>query len=109
MKRIQFNRSRPLPYGARLVARQARKKHLPVGTPGYWGNPYEIEKEGKQEKEGSREEVIALFRRDVEALSDAQREAWLAPLRHVSALACWCKLDQACHADVLIEYLDKPT
>jgi hypothetical protein len=27
-------------------------------------------------------------------------------LGHATALACWCPLDQPCHADVLIELLD---
>jgi Domain of unknown function (DUF4326) len=54
------------------------------------------------------EQAVALYRRDVEALSEIEREAWLAPLRQASALMCWCPLDEPCHADVLIEYLDKP-
>ena len=29
-------------------------------------------------------------------------EAWIAPLRGKN-LACWCALDQPCHADVLLE------
>jgi hypothetical protein len=32
----------------------------------------------------------------------AEAEAWLAPLRGRD-LACWCPLDQPCHADVLLE------
>jgi hypothetical protein len=31
-----------------------------------------------------------------------QLEAWLSPLRGKD-LACWCPLDQPCHADVLLE------
>ena len=41
-------------------------------------------------------------------MSEAEREAWLAPLRQATALMCWCKPDELCHADVLIEYLDHP-
>lgn len=31
-----------------------------------------------------------------------QFRAWLAPLRGHD-LACWCRLDQPCHADVLLD------
>ena len=33
--------------------------------------------------------------------------AYLAPLRGATCLACSCKADELCHADVLIEYLEK--
>ncbi len=36
-----------------------------------------------------------------------QLSAWLAPLRGHD-LACWCRLDEPCHADVLIEIANRP-
>jgi hypothetical protein len=40
---------------------------------------------------------------------EAERtEAWFAPLRGKN-LACWCPLDQPCHADVLLELANKET
>ncbi len=33
-------------------------------------------------------------------------ESWLAPLRGRD-LACWCPLDQPCHADVLLELANR--
>ncbi len=33
--------------------------------------------------------------------------AWIAPLRGKN-LACWCKLDAPCHADVLLELANRP-
>lgn len=38
-----------------------------------------------------------------EHLSDLGDPPDLDPLRDATALACWCPLDQPCHADVLIE------
>lgn len=32
---------------------------------------------------------------------------WLAPLRGKD-LACWCKLDALCHADVLLDLANRP-
>jgi hypothetical protein len=104
MKRVQFRRGVKgwtKPAGARYVGRQKGKSDLSVGTPNYWGNRY------KEGKDGTRAEIVALYRRDVEALSDAEREAWVAPLRKFTALMCWCNLDEVCHADVLIEYLER--
>ena len=34
--------------------------------------------------------------------TEAELAEWLAPLRGRD-LACWCPLDQPCHADVLLE------
>ena len=91
MRRIQRKRTRSWrpPAGA-----------VYVGKPTQWANPYEICIYGW---------VIAvfLFRRYVEAMSDVEREAWLAPLYQASALMCWCPLNKPCHADVLIEYLTR--
>jgi hypothetical protein len=103
MQRVQFRRGVKgwsKPAGAQYVGRVGSKRHLPVGTPNYWGNPYTVEEYG-------REQAIALYRRDVEALTPVEREAWLTPLRKADSLMCWCGLDKACHADVLIEYLGK--
>lgn len=46
--------------------------------------------------------LVALYRqRVVDGLPD------LAPLRGKN-LACWCALDQPCHADVLLEMANRP-
>lgn len=49
-------------------------------------------------------DVVDLFERFevAESLADpAGFEKWIAPLRGKD-LACWCPLDQPCHADVLL-------
>src|SRR6266508_3676269 len=104
MQRIQFRRGVKgwrMPPGAITVSRRKGKYYAPVGTPNYWGNPY-------TENIYGRERSIALFRRAMEDLPEAEREAWLAPLRTATALMCFCSLDAACHADVLLEYLNRP-
>jgi hypothetical protein len=72
-----------------------------VGNFTQWANPYEIYIFGAAR-------AVLLFRQKVARMPEAEREAWLAPLRQSTALTCWCPLHQPCHADVLIEYLDRP-
>lgn len=58
-----------------------------------WGNPYVIG------KDGTREEVIERFRKDI-------AEPMAGVIKNELAgknLMCWCKLDEPCHADVLLE------
>ena len=72
-----------------------------VGRPTKWGNPWAIEADGAV----TRDESVALYRRALIAgvlatgvtVKDARRE-----LRGLD-LVCWCPLDQACHADVLLD------
>jgi hypothetical protein len=91
-RRIRLSRRKGfrLPAGAVVVARPTK-----------WGNPYKI---GPL----ARTEAIARYRRDLLGgrlsinVTDVRRE--LAGLD----LACWCPLDEPCHADVLIEIANKP-
>jgi hypothetical protein len=63
-----------------------------VTRPGKWGNPYTVEEYG-------REQAIRLYR---EWLAGKD----LSELRGKN-LACYCKLDEPCHADVLLELANK--
>jgi hypothetical protein len=47
--------------------------------------------------------MIGQLREEIERNPD-----WLAPLRGHD-LACWCPLDQPCHADVLLELANAET
>ncbi len=83
-----------------------------VGRPSRWGNPFEASALGLQ---GALSAYVVhlsayfgwearMFRRAFYPLpveSTAFRE-WIAPLRG-KHMACWCPLDQPCHADVLLE------
>ena len=81
----------------KLCARDGRKAQ-PVGTPFYFANPYSVEDYGRQG-------AIERFRQDVERMDKPKRDAWLFGLFEYSELACYCEIDEACHVDVILEYL----
>ena len=88
-RRIRLSRRRGWrkPAGAVVVAR-----------PSKWGNPFVVD------QSRSRAEAVRLFER---ALCDERLGYPLtaADVRHELAgrdLACWCPLDEPCHADVLL-------
>lgn len=91
-----------------------------VGRPSRWGNPYrvgdqwvdflhELSTDCDQDDCG-RNHVVTLdaggaihaFGFDQGLMTDDEQAEWYAPLRGRD-LACWCPLDQPCHADVLLE------
>jgi hypothetical protein len=83
--RIQLSRAKGWrkPPGAVVVARPTR-----------WGNPYSVADYG-------RDAAVRLYREHV-----MSRPALLADVRAQLAgkdLACWCRVGEPCHADVLIE------
>jgi uncharacterized protein DUF4326 len=86
---------------------RSRRKgaRLPPGTvvvtrPTKWGNPHPLEL--------GRPEAVRLYREDLLAgrlritIDDVRRE-----LRGRD-LACYCPLDEPCHADVLLEVANRP-
>ncbi len=64
-----------------------------VGRPSKWGNPFDTENTG-------RISAVLRFAREVAPLLD------LTELRGRD-LACYCSLDQECHADVLLELANR--
>lgn len=86
VKRVQRSRRK----GARMP-----KDVVYVGRPGKWGNPY------------TTADAIRLYSRYVvQEIFHGRLD--IAELRGKS-LACWCPLDQPCHADVLLELMRKPS
>lgn len=69
-----------------------------VGRPTKWGNPYKLGWSGPAG------EVVRLYRAYIEA-NQQSTERFALPLAELRGknLACWCPLDQPCHADVLLE------
>lgn len=67
-----------------------------VGRPSKWGNPWRVE------PGCSAELAVTFFRRRIENNRWSEPNKWSirAELRGKN-LACWCPLDQPCHADVL--------
>ena len=79
-KRIQRKRTR----GWKMP-----KNAVYVGRPSRWGNPFDVASTG-------RIPAVLRFACEVAPLLD------LTELRGKD-LACWCRLDQECHATVLLE------
>lgn len=74
-----------------------------VGRPSRWGNQYRVDDESGRYFKWDHETVVKLHRLWITApWNEDALEAFLAPLRGRD-LACWCPLDQPCHADVLLE------
>ena len=65
-----------------------------VGRPSKWGNPFKIG------RDGTREEVVAMYRKYL-MKADEEVKAHLEELRGKD-LVCWCA-PLPCHADVLLE------
>ncbi len=86
-----------LPAGVRLVARPSR-----------WGNPHPIGEVCPvcgivHDRAGA----IAAHAADLDARTDDDLREWLAPLADAAGLACYCRPDEACHADALVDLLDR--
>ncbi len=70
-----------------------------VARPGPFGNPYPVDHSRKADR------AVAAFR-DHLANSHGLQEL-VAKRLPGKNLACWCPLDQPCHADVLLELANK--
>ncbi len=66
-----------------------------VGRPTIFANSFRVGRDGNSQ------ECVDLFRKSLEGYPNAGR-AFSYFLRGKN-LACWCRLDQPCHADVLLE------
>jgi len=81
-----------------------------VSRPSKWGNPYRLAAWNKPTA-ATRAVLVALFRRDLRStITDEARGHYHRVQYFIDAhglagknLACWCPLDQPCHADVLLE------
>lgn len=92
-RRIQLSRRKGwrLPVGAIHVARPSR-----------WGNPYRV---AVGTAVADRQIAVSLF--EAFMVSGDGRDWNLEPLRGHD-LACWCPLDEPCHADVLLRLANAP-
>lgn len=69
-----------------------------VARPSKWGNPYHLDLFG-----GDRALVVRTFRAFLAHPNGADLAAAARKQLRGKNLACWCPLDQPCHADVLLE------
>ncbi len=77
-----------------------RKDHpdaVIVARPTKWGNPF------AGDGPADRAHVTRLFREHLSRPEQATRRAEIRAELRGKDLACWCPLDQPCHADVLLE------
>lgn len=111
-RRVQ--RTRPRVKGAKGMPPGA----VYVGRPGKWGNPFVIGIDADDQAH-----AVALFREWLENNSydvhppntpirhrdamDERRDWIITNIGELAGrdLACWCPLDQPCHADVLLDLL----
>jgi hypothetical protein len=68
-----------------------------VSRPLRWGNPYKVGENGVKDVL----EAIALFEKDINDIV-LWEQTIKAELKGKN-LACWCKLGEPCHADVLLK------
>lgn len=76
-----------------------------VGRPTKWGNPWvPLQFALKRDPPRTRQYAVKVYREFLEA-NQASSERWRLPIAELRGkdLACWCPLDQPCHADVLLE------
>jgi hypothetical protein len=69
-----------------------------VGRPTIWGNNFSV-------KEYGRDLALLNFRMRVDGLRKIRALDTVMNVRFLRGkdLACWCPLDQPCHADILLE------
>ncbi|MFZ4669918.1 MAG: DUF4326 domain-containing protein [Microthrixaceae bacterium] len=97
------NRLDPLPPGVRLVDRSSRYGNPFVFDPAHvrWCRALGV----TTTLVADRDHAVADYRRHLESNPDLH--AFLAPLADAVGLACTCPLDVACHADVLLDVLER--
>lgn len=69
-----------------------------VGRGSKWGNPYRVDRHSTPADATYRYRTWLWHMLDTKKLD-------ITELRDAKHLACWCPLDQPCHADVLIEMI----
>jgi hypothetical protein len=70
-----------------------------VGRPTVWGNPYVVGSQLMNGETLTAEKAVALYEQH---LADNFNERDIRHCLRGKDLACWCALDQPCHADVLL-------
>ena len=70
-----------------------------VGRPTVWGNPYVVGSQLMNGETLTAEKAVALYEQH---LADNFNERDIRHCLRDKDLACWCELDQPCHADVLL-------
>jgi hypothetical protein len=87
---------------------------IKVTRPGKWGNPFKVGDRIRSDSDQpiavcfSQAEAVEAFRQLLaQPAMEGFREDIRSGLRGKN-LACWCRLGEACHADVLLELANAP-
>lgn len=72
-----------------------------VARPSKWGNPYQAD--GPHDHAY----VVGLFRDYLARTEQEELRADIVAELHGKNLACWCRPDEPCHADVLLEIANR--
>ena len=89
-KRIQRSRAKDWKMPANAIY---------VGRPTVWGNPYLVGSKLMNGETLTAEKAVELYEQH---LADNFSEGDIRHCLHDKDLACWCALDEPCHADVLL-------
>ncbi len=86
----------------RLQMRRTKGRRKPpgviyVGRPTIWGNPFRVGEQGR-----TRGQAVELYRQWLAGPTTDLADLAVERLAGHD-LACWCPLDEPCHADVLLE------
>ncbi len=85
-----------------------------VGRPTPWGNPFTVEDYWKAGHSGgavvAQAWVVTMYWQWIRGDAHVDGRATRPRVRELRGkdLACWCPLDQSCHADVLLELANAP-
>ncbi|WP_211349924.1 DUF4326 domain-containing protein [Rarobacter faecitabidus] len=89
-----------------------------VARPSKWGNPWRVWRDPKlgrwickADHEASAERLLSKGDAVATAVRRFKAWAWRLDVAELAGkdLACWCPLDQPCHADVLLELANRET
>lgn len=89
----------------RVSVKSGKHYDIYIGRPSIWGNPYSS-KPSKYAKEivNNKREAIEKYKNYI--LNNPELLEKLNELRG-KTIACWCKENEKCHGDVLIELINK--
>jgi hypothetical protein len=99
----------------RIQLRRTRGWRMPPNTikvarPSRWGNPYSLDTARKLMPNATdaerRRRCVRAFSIWVTDMEDDELKEYLTPLRGKN-LACFCALNEMCHADVLLELANR--
>jgi hypothetical protein len=79
--------------------RERLENAIYVGRPTVWGNPYVVGSELMNGETLTAEKAVELYEQH---LAENFSERDIRHCLHDKDLACWCALDEPCHADVLL-------